>query len=206
MDRPIGTESLLDVRRVLFTVSYGFWPLLMTLHLSLMTRPSHKPSFYSLNTLSSLYLRAFGLALISLSGTCSPRELTWLALSPFISSVQFSSVAQSCLTLCDPRNRSTPGLPVHHQFLEFTQTHVHWVGDAIQPSHPLSSPSSPVPNPSPFILGSNYYLFEHLPWVPRSTSFQPFLSPSLSWFSAWLLLSESVMSIHCVTGSIYLSH
>ena len=55
--------------------------------------------------------------------------------------VHFSSVAQSCLTLCDPMNRSTPGLPVHHQLLEFTQTHVHWVGDAIQPSHPLLSPS-----------------------------------------------------------------
>ena len=54
-------------------------------------------------------------------------------------SVQFSSVAQSCLTLCDPMNRSTPGLSVHHQLPEFTQTHVHRVGDAIQPSHPLSS-------------------------------------------------------------------
>ena len=63
-------------------------------------------------------------------------------------SVQFSSVAQSCPTLCDPMNRSTPGLPVHHQLLEFTQTHVHRVGDAIQPSHPLSSPSPPAPNPS----------------------------------------------------------
>ena len=61
---------------------------------------------------------------------------------------QFSSVAQSCLTLCDPMNRSTPGLPVHHQLPEFTQTHVHWVGDGIQPSHPLLSPSPPAPNPS----------------------------------------------------------
>ena len=60
---------------------------------------------------------------------------------------QFSSVAQSCPTLCDPMNHSTPGLPVHHQLPEFTQTHVHWVSDAIQPSHPLSSPSL-VPNPS----------------------------------------------------------
>ena len=66
----------------------------------------------------------------------------------YFSSVQFSSVAQSCLTLCDPMNRSTPGLPVHHQLPEFTQTHVHRVGDAIQPSHPLSSPSPPAPNPS----------------------------------------------------------
>ena len=63
-------------------------------------------------------------------------------------SVQFSSVAQSCLTLCNPMNRSTPGLPVHHQLPEFTQTHVHRVSDAIQPSHPLSSPSPPAPNPS----------------------------------------------------------
>ena len=61
---------------------------------------------------------------------------------------QFSSVTQSCLTLCDPVNCSTPGLPVHHQLLESTQTHVYWVGDAIQPSHPLSSPSPPAPNPS----------------------------------------------------------
>ena len=63
-------------------------------------------------------------------------------------SVQFSSVAQSCPTLCDPNNCSTPGLPVHHQLPEFTQTHVHPVRDAIQPSHPLSSPSPPAPNPS----------------------------------------------------------
>ena len=67
------------------------------------------------------------------------------------SSVQFSSVfssvTQSCPTLCDPMNRSTPALLVHHKLPEFTQTHVHWVGDAIQPSHPLSSPS-PAPNPS----------------------------------------------------------
>ena len=62
--------------------------------------------------------------------------------------LQFSSVAQSCATLCNPMNRSSPGLPVHHQLPEFTQTHVHRVGDAIQPSHPLSSPSPPAPNPS----------------------------------------------------------
>ena len=61
--------------------------------------------------------------------------------------VQFSSVAQSCPTLCDPMDCSMPGLPVHCQVPEFTQTHVHWVGDAIQPSHPLSSPSPPDFNP-----------------------------------------------------------
>ena len=64
----------------------------------------------------------------------------------FSHSVQFSSVAQSCRTLCDPMNCSTPGLPVHHQLPEFTQTHVHWVSDTIQPSHPLSSPSPPALN------------------------------------------------------------
>ena len=63
-------------------------------------------------------------------------------------SVQFSLVTQSCLTLCDPMNQSMPGLPVHHQLPEFTQTHVHRAGDIIQPSHPLSSPSPPDPNPS----------------------------------------------------------
>ena len=66
----------------------------------------------------------------------------------YSASVQFSSVTQLCLTLCDPMNHSTPGLPVHHQLPEFTQTHVHRVRDAIQPSHPLSSPSPPAPNPS----------------------------------------------------------
>ena len=65
-------------------------------------------------------------------------HFTWCTLS--VSSVQFSSVDQSCPTLCDPMNRSTPGLPVHHQLPEFTQTHFHQVGDSIQPSHPLLSP------------------------------------------------------------------
>jgi len=63
---------------------------------------------------------------------------------------QFSSVTQSCLTLCDPMDCSTPGLPVYHQLPEFTQTHVNWVGDAIQPSHPLSSPSPPAFNLSQY--------------------------------------------------------
>ena len=67
-----------------------------------------------------------------------------------MTSVQFSSVAQSCLTLCGPMNHSMPGLPVHHQLLEFTQTQVHRVGDAIQPYHPLSSPSLPALNPSQY--------------------------------------------------------
>ena len=75
-------------------------------------------------------------------------------------SVQFSSVTQSCPTLCDPTNHSTPGLPAHHQLPESTQTHVHWVGDAIQPSHPLSSPSLPT-----FNLSQHQDLFK---WVSSS--------------------------------------
>ena len=67
-----------------------------------------------------------------------------------LSTDQIRSVAQSCRTLCDPMNHSTPGLPVHHQLPEFTQTHVYRVSDAIQPSHPLSSPSPPAPNPSQY--------------------------------------------------------
>ena len=66
----------------------------------------------------------------------------------FFSLVQFSSVSQSCPTLCNPMNHSTPGLPVHHQLPEFTQTHVHRVSDAIEPSHPLLSPFPPARNPS----------------------------------------------------------
>ena len=87
------------------------------------------------------------------------------------SSVQFSSVAQSCPTRCDPMNRSMPGLPVHHQLPEFTQTHVHWVGDAVQPSHPLSSPSPPALNPS-----QHHSLFQ---WVNSSHEVAKVLEPQL---------------------------
>ena len=91
-------------------------------------------------------------------------------------SVQFSSVIQSRLTLWDPMNRSTPGLPVHHQPPEFTKTHVHRVSDAIQPSHPLWFPSLPAPNPSP-----NQSLFNestlHIRW-PKYWSFSFSISPS----------------------------
>ena len=75
-------------------------------------------------------------------------------------SIQFSSVTHTCPTLCDPRDCSTPGLPVHHQLPESTQTHVHWVDDAIKPSHPLSSPSSPALN-----LSQHQGLFQ---WVNTS--------------------------------------
>ena len=77
--------------------------------------------------------------LIVLKNPCIPMmNLTWSWCS-----IEFTSVTQSCSTLCKPMNCSTPGLPVHHQLLQSTQTNVHWVSDAIQPSHPLSSPSPP---------------------------------------------------------------
>ena len=86
-----------------------------------------------------------------LKSECVDFSLGCINMYIFISPLQFSqfsSVAQSCPTLCDPMNHSMPGLPVHHHLPEFTQTHVRSVGDAIQPSHPLLSPSPPAPNPS----------------------------------------------------------
>ena len=91
-------------------------------------------------------------------------------------SVQFSSVTQSCPTLCNPMDCKTPGLPVYHQLPEFTQTHVHWVSDAIQPSHPLSSPSPPT-----FNLPQHQGLFNEsvlcIRW-PKYWSFSFSISPS----------------------------
>ena len=91
--------------------------------------------------------------------------------------LQFNSVAQSCLPLCDPKNCSTPGLPVHHQLPESTQTHVHRVNDAIQPSHPLSSPSPPAPNPSQHQslfqwVNSFHEVAKVLEFQPQHQSFQ----------------------------------
>ena len=88
----------------------------------------------------------------------------------------FSSVAQSCPTLCDLMNRSTPGLPVHHQLPEFTETHVHRVSDAIQPSHPLSSLSPPAPIPPSIRVFSNE-LTLHIRW-PKYWSFSFSIIPS----------------------------
>ena len=93
-----------------------------------------------------------------------------------LASVRFSSVTQSYLTLCNPMNRSTPGLPIHHQLPESTHTHVHRVGDAIQPSHPLSSPSPPAPNPSQHQGFSNESAL-HIRW-PKYWSFSFNISPS----------------------------
>ena len=106
----------------------------------------------------------------------------------------FSSVAQSCLTLWDPMNRSTPGLPVHHQLLEFTQTYVHQVGDAIQPSHPLSFPSLPASNPSSIRVFSNESTL-HTRWPKYwSFSFRIILSKEIpgliSFRMDWLDLLE----------------
>ena len=111
-------------------------------------------------------------------------------------SVQLSSVAQSCLTLCDPMNRSMPGLPVHHQLPEFTQTHVHRVGDAIQPSHPLSSPSPPAPSPSQSIRVFSNESTLLMRW-PKYWSFSFSISPSnehpglISFRMHWLDLLQS---------------
>ena len=87
--------------------------------------------------------------------------------------VQISSVSQSCLTLCDPMNCSTPGLPIHHQLLEFTQTHLHRVRDAIQPSHPLPSPSPPAPNPSQH---QSFPVSQLFTWGGQSTGVSPLAS------------------------------
>ena len=107
---------------------------------------------------------------------------------------QISSVTQLCPTLCNPMNRSTPGLPVPHQLPESMQTHVHWVGDAIQPSHPLSSPSLPALN-----LSQHQGIFKwisSLHQVPKYWSFSFNISPSneypglISFRMDWLALLE----------------
>ena len=104
---------------------------------------------------------------------CSHGEQIFLL---YICSVQFSSVTKSCPTLFDPMNRSTPGLPVHQQLPEFTQTHIHRVSDAIQPSHPLSSPSPSAPNPSSIRVFSNESTL-HMRW-PKYCSFSFSIIPS----------------------------
>ena len=113
-------------------------------------------------------------------------------------SVQFSSVVQSCLTLCDPINCSTLGLPVHHKLLEFTQTHVHRVSDDIQPSHPLSSPSPPAPNPSQH---QSFPMSQHFTWGGQSTGVSALASVlpkksqgwSLGW-TGWISLQSKGLS------------
>ena len=108
--------------------------------------------------------------------------------------VQFSSVAQLCPTLCDPMDCSRPGLPGHHQLLEFTQTHVHWVGDAIQPSHPLSSPSPPA-----FNLAQDQGLFK---WVSSSHQVAkvlefPLQHQSFQWIFGTDFFSDGLVESPC---------
>ena len=127
-------------------------------------------------------------------------------------SVQFSSVTQSCPTLCDPMNCSTPGFPVHHQLPEFTQTHVHSVGDATQPSHPLSSPFPPALNLSSITVFSNESALR-IRW-PKYWSFSFNISPSneypglISFKKNWLdLLAvqgtlKSLLQQHSLKASV----
>ena len=103
-------------------------------------------------------------------------ESTQLKLLVNTHSVQFSSVAQSCPTLCDPMNHSMPGLPVHHKLPEFTQTHVHWVSDAIQPSHPLAPLLLLPPIPPSIRVFSNESAL-HMRW-PKYWSFSFSIIPS----------------------------
>ena len=118
------------------------------------------------------------------------------AFTNFISSaIPIASIsAQSCPTLCDTMNRSMPGLPVHHYLPEFTQTHVHWIGDAIQPSHPLSSPFPPAPIPPSIRVFFNESTL-HMRW-PKSWSFSFSIIPSkehpglISFRMDWLDLLE----------------
>ena len=135
-------------------------------------------------------------------------------MAPSKMEIQFSSVAQSCPTLCEPVDGSTPGLPVHHQLPEFTQTHVHSDGDAIQPPHPLLSPSSPAFIPSIRVFSNETAL--HIRW-PKYCSFSFGISPSnehsglISFRMDWLdLLAvqgtlKSLLQLHSLKASAQLS-
>ena len=113
----------------------------------------------------------------------------------------FSSVAQSCPTLCNPMNSSMPGLPVHHQLPESTQTHVHWLGDTIQPSHPLSSPSPPALNLSQYQglfkwVSSSHQVAKILEFLSASTSVLPMNTQDwspLGW-TGWISLQSKGLS------------
>ena len=114
-------------------------------------------------------------------------------------SVQFSSVVQSCPTLCDPMDSSTPGFSVHHQLLEVTQTHVHWVSDAIQPSHPLSSPLLP-PSSFPSIRVFSNESALHIRW-PKCWSFSFSISPSNE-FSELISFRMDWLDLLAVQGTL----
>ena len=122
-----------------------------------------------------------------------PFKFTTENLSTASQSSQFSSIAQSCLSLCNPMDCSIPSLPVHRQLPEFTQTHVYWVGDAIQPPHSLSSPSPPALN-----LSQHQGLFQ---WVssshqwPKYWSFSFSISPSNEYWGWFPLRLASLISL-----------
>ena len=153
----------------------------------------------------SSFLRSVYSVTLSTEIIWNTYDITWVSIS-------ISSVTQSCMTLCNPMDCSTPGLPVHHQLPEFTQTHVHWVSDAIQPSHPLSSPSPPT-----FNLSQHQGLFK---WVSSlhqmATSIGVSASTSVlpmniqDWFSlgwnSWISLNskglKSLLQHHSSKASI----
>ena len=117
----------------------------------------------------------------SSTNTKSPRSLYLICM--LRGQVQFSSVAQSCPTLCDPMDCSMPGFPVHQQLPELAQTYVHWVGDAIQPSHPLSSPSPPA-----FNLSQHQGLFQ---WVTSAHQVAKVLEFQLQhWSFQWIFRTD----------------
>ena len=146
-------------------------------------------------------MRSEALPSSTLLAICLAHRINWIIslATLFFQMCQFSSVAQSCPTLCDPMNCSTPGLPVHHQFPEFTQTHVQQVGDAIQPSHPLV-PFSPCPQSLPAL--ESFPRSQLLAWggqsagVSASTSFPP--KKSQSWspseWTGWISLQSKGLS------------
>ena len=129
-----------------FPWSVHYIPMTFVLELEFSTPQSFSPFTLMPPPLSPLTTISMFLGPESISVMCLFNCFIFYFLH--ISSVKFSTVTQSCPTLCDPVNRSTPGLPVNHQLPEFTQTHVHRVSDAIQPSHPPLSHSPPAPNPS----------------------------------------------------------
>ena len=142
----VGCHFILQLLLKSTKISTNVWidKWMWELHLSIATTCWYRTRVWqnSMKTFSDNQLDVWNL---QLSMLCILSRVNCVL---HILSVQFSSVAQSCLTLRDPMDRSTSGLPVHPKLPEFTQTHAHWVSDAIQPSHPLSSPSPPALNPS----------------------------------------------------------
>ena len=118
----------------------------------------------------------------------------WQQSNQYCKAIQFSSVTQSCPTLCDPMNRSMPGLPVHHQLPEYTQNRVHRVSDAIQPSHPRSSPSPPAPNPSSIRVFSNESTVR-MRW-PKHWSFSFSIIPSKEMYICTTSSLSVLLSMH----------